>query len=233
MIFRTLRVIARIIFIACVPLILFSAAAAIAFNCVSLYEYSFDKYDAVSTTGIDRTELVEAAKTLISFFNSSDEQLELYVEKNGIEIELYTREEAIHMKDVRGLLRQDYGILLITLFYVLVYAGVCLYRRKYGRQIAWNVLIGSGVTIALMLALWLGALWDFDRLFYHYHLIAFSNDYWSAKGYMLQLFPGGFWYDAVLFCALGIAITALVAGSATGGYLVFRKKGLHFHRQVS
>ncbi|HEY96432.1 MAG TPA: DUF1461 domain-containing protein, partial [Dehalococcoidia bacterium] len=113
---------------------------------------------------------------------------------------------------------------------VLVYSGVYLYRRKGGGLIAWNTLIGGGVTLVLILALWLGSLWDFDRLFHQFHLIAFSNDFWSAKGYMLKLFPGGFWYDIVLFGASGMAAAAAVLCVIAGSYLFFTKKGLHFHR---
>jgi len=211
-------------------LLLLSAVTAIAFNSVALYEYGFDKYDVVSTTGLARTELVKSAETLISYFNSGEEYIDLVVEKDGVEFELFTREESIHMKDVKGLVRLDYGVLAGTLAYALGYAGFYLYRRNNRGLIARNILIGSGVTLILILALWLGSLWDFDQLFYRFHLLAFSNDFWSAQGYMLKLFPGGFWYDVVLFCASGMAATAAVLGMLAGSYLFFTKKGLHFHR---
>ena len=224
------KIVARVVFILCIPFLLFTAAVAIAFNSLSLYEYGFDKYDVVSTTGLARTELVKSAEALISYFNSGEEYIDLVVERDGVEFELFTREESIHMKDVKGLVRLDYGVLIGTFAYVIGYAGFYLYRRKDGGLIARNLLIGSGVTLILILALWLGSLWNFDRLFYQFHLLAFSNDFWSAEGYMLKLFPGGFWYDVVLFCALGMAATAVVLGMIAGSYLYFTKKGLHFHR---
>ncbi|UCC16367.1 MAG: DUF1461 domain-containing protein, partial [Dehalococcoidales bacterium] len=211
------------------PFLLFAAAIGIAFNSLSLYEYGFDKYNVVSTTGLARTELVKSAETLISYFNSGEDYIELTVEKDGVEFELFTREESIHMKDVKGLVRLDYGVLIGTLAYVLGYTGICLYKRKRGGLIARNLLIGSGVTLALIMALWLGSLWNFDKLFHQFHLIAFSNDFWSAKGYMLKLFPGDFWYDATLFCVLGMAASAVVLGAAAASFLFFTKKGLHFH----
>lgn len=224
-----INIITRTLFILCIPFLLLTAAIGIAFNSVSLYEYGFDKYNVVSTTGLARTELVKSAETLISYFNSGEEYIDTKVEKDGVEFELFTREESIHMKDVKGLVRLDYGVLIGTLAYVLGYTGVCLYRRKPGRLITWNILIGSGVTLVLMLALWLGSLWNFDMLFHQFHLIAFSNDFWSAKGYMLKLFPGDFWYDATLFCAIGMAAAAAVLGAIAGSFLFFTKRGLHFH----
>ena len=228
-----INIISRVAFILCIPFLLLTAVTAIAFNSVALYEYGFDKYDVVSTTGLARTELVKSSKALISYFNSGEEYINLTVEKDGVEFELFTREEAIHMKDVKGLFRLDYWVLAGTLTYVLAYAGVCLYKRKDGGLIARNLLIGSGVTLALILVLWLGSLWNFDELFYRFHLIAFSNDFWSAQGYMLKLFPGGFWYDVVLFGVLGMAAAAVLLGVVAGSFLFFTKKGLHFHRQMS
>ncbi|HEY93445.1 MAG TPA: DUF1461 domain-containing protein, partial [Dehalococcoidia bacterium] len=117
---RSIDIISRAVFILCVPFLLLTAVIAIAFNSVSLYEYGFDKYNVVSTTGLARTELVKSAETLISYFNSGDEYIDLIVEKDGVEFELFTREESIHMKDVKGLVRLDYGVLAGTLAYVLV-----------------------------------------------------------------------------------------------------------------
>ena len=228
-----INIISRVVFILCIPFLLLTAVIAIAFNSVALYEYGFDKYDVASTTGLARTELVKSAKVLISYFNSGEEYIDLTVEKDGVEFELFTREEAVHMKDVKGLVRLDYGVLTGTFVYLLAYAGVSLYKKKDGGFIARNLLIGSVVNLGLILVLWLGSVWNFDELFYQFHLMAFSNDFWSAEGYMLKLFPGGFWYDATLFCIFGMAAAASFLGLIAGSFLFFTEKGLLFHRQVS
>ena len=230
---KVITIIARGVFILCIPLLLLTTAIGIEFNSQSLYEYGFDKYDVVSTTGLARTELVKSAKALISYFNSGEDYIDLKVEKDGVEFELFTPEESIHMKDVKGLVWLDYWIFIGTLACVLGYAGFYWYRMKNGRIIIWNILIGSSITLVLILTLWLGSLWNFDRLFYQFHLIAFSNDFWSAEGYMLKLFPGDFWYDVVLFGAIGVTAVAVLLGVATGSFLLFTRRGLHFHRYVS
>jgi hypothetical protein len=38
-----------------------------------------------------------------------------------------------------------------------------------------------------------------------------------------MLFPDGFFYDAVLFCALGTAGLAIILGGVAGGYLLSKK----------
>ena len=78
-----------------------------------------------------------------------------------------------------------------------------------------------------MLALGLSALFGFDQLFYQFHLLSFSNEFWQldpAKDYLIMLFPGGFWYDAALFCALATVGLAVILGGVAGGYLIFSRK---------
>ena len=86
---------------------------------------------------------------------------------------------------------------------------------------------GGSITLALMLALGLGTLLGFDQLFYQFHLISFTNELWlldPAKDYLIMLFPGGFWYDAAIFCALATAGLAIILGGVAGGYLRLRRR---------
>ncbi|MDD5289263.1 MAG: DUF1461 domain-containing protein [Dehalococcoidales bacterium] len=90
-----------------------------------------------------------------------------------------------------------------------------------------DTIIGSGLTLVLMCALGIVALLDFDSLFLQFHFIAFSNDFWSAEGNMLLLFPGGFWYDAAIYCVIAICVLAVVLIGVSWVYQLFcRKKEL-------
>jgi len=228
-------IIARWIFILCLPVLLLTASIGYAANSLWLYKYGFGEYDVGETTGLTEVELEKAARGLISYFNSGEEYVDIVVEKDGISFDLFTREEKIHMKDVKGLFWLDYWILLGTLVYTLGYAGTGFFLRRgrYRRKLAWSMVAGSGITLALMLALWLGTLLNFDRLFLRFHLFFFTNEFWSAEGYMLQLFPGDFWYDTTIFCATLVVIAAAIIGVAAGGYLIFAGKNLHFQQEVS
>ena len=146
--------------------------------------------------------------------------------KNGKPFELFTQEEVIHFRDVKKLFRLDYWVLLGTLIYALGYTGVSLFwrKRKYWQRLAWGTVGGSGITLALMLALALGTLLNFDQLFLQFHLVSFSNEFWSAEGYMLLLFPQNFWYDTTILCGGITAGLAVIVGGVAGGYLVFIRK---------
>ncbi|MBA7615013.1 hypothetical protein ES703_22288 [subsurface metagenome] len=217
---------AKWLFMLCLPALLVSASIAFESNSLWLYKYGFEKYGVSQTTGLAESELDKVATGLISYFNSDEENISLTVIKDGEPFELFNEEEVIHFKDVKGLIWLDYWVLLGTLIYTFGYAGVSLLwqKRRYWRRLAWGVVGGGGITLALMLALGIGTLFGFDQLFYQFHLLFFSNEFWSAEGYMLMLFPEGFWYDAILFCALITGGLAVILGGVAGGYLFSTKR---------
>jgi uncharacterized membrane protein len=60
---------------------------------------------------------------------------------------------------------------------------------------------------------------DFEDLFLRFHYLVFTNPYWSAEGYMLLLFPEGFWLDAAMLVVAFMAGLAIVFGVASFIYL--------------
>ena len=227
---KVLAIAAKWLFIVCLPFLLITASLGWVVNSLWLYKYGFQKYGVSQTLAdsgleLSDSELEKVYAGLISYYNSDEEYISLTVIKDGKPFELFTQEEVIHFKDVKGLIRLDYRVLSGTLIYVLVYAGVSLFwrKRKYWRQLALAVVSGSGFTLVLMLAFGLGAMFNFDQLFLQFHLLSFSNEFWSAEGYMLLLFPGPFFYDAAIFCTLAIVGLAIILGGAAGSYLMLTR----------
>lgn len=224
---------ARCLFVICLPVFLVTTAIAGAVNCTWLYTHGFEKYDvrlSLAETGLELTDadMKGIAVGFIHYFNSSDEYINITVQQNGKSIPLFNTEETIHFKDVKQLFRFDYYLALGTLVYCLAFMMVSLFWRKgiYRRKLAKDAFIGSAVTLGLMLLLGIGTLLDFDSLFLQFHFLVFTNDFWSAEGNMLLLFPGGFWYDAAIYCVIAIAIMAIVLGGISWAYLTYiRKKG--------
>ena len=218
MVFST---IARWLFILCLPLLLLTGSITLAVNSSWLYKYGFDKYDISLTTGLEPAELEIIATELTGYFNSDDEFVSLTVGKDG---ELFNWREVSHLKDVKGLIHLGYRLLAGTLVYALGYSASVLFVKKpgYRRRLSRATAVGSGITLTLMLALGLGTLLGFDRLFRQFHIISFSNDFWlldPGRDYLIMLFPQGFWYDATIFCALLTMAGAAVLGGVTWFYL--------------
>lgn len=221
----------RFIFIICLPVLLFTATVAVGFNSKWIYVRGFEKYDvqkSLADNGLNLTDtdMKEIANGFIHYFNSGDEYINISVRQDGESVSLFTTEEAIHFKDVKGLVRLDYYVAIATFAYCLIFTLVSILMGKdiSRKKLAWNVIIGSSVTIILMLVMGIGILLDFNSLFLRFHFLAFTNEFWSVEGNMLLLTPGGFWNDAILYGTITIIISAIILGSVSGAYLVYSSR---------
>ncbi len=214
---------ARWLFPVCLPLLLLAAVIAAGANTLRLYTYAADKYgvsDALIRNGqeLSRAQLSSVYADLIRYYNSGDELVTLTVDQGRTE-PLLTPEEAYHFKDVKELIRLDYGILLGAALVVLAGAGFWLARRR-GRDLARGAVWGGGLALGFIMALLLANTFSsFDRLFYQFHLLFFDNEFWYAPGNMLLLFPEGLFIDAATYGLVAIALAALALGGAGLWYL--------------
>jgi len=225
-----LRIIGKItywLFLLSLPALLISATINLEFSSLWLYKHGFQKYNVSQTTGLTETELEKAARGLISYFNSSEEYIELTVLKDGQAFELFNERETAHLKDVKALVQLNRRLLTGTAVYIGIYAGMCLFwrKREYRHRLARGTLIGSIITVGMIAALGLGSmLMDFDQIFLRFHYLAFTNELWMldpSRDYLIMLFPEGFWFDtAVLFGQ----ITLGVAGTLLGVALVYLRR---------
>jgi integral membrane protein (TIGR01906 family) len=227
-----MRTAARWLFIICVPVLLLTASIGLEVNSLWLYEYGAGKYGVgqeLAAAGLDLSddELTGVYADLVEYFNSGEEYISLTVDSDGQSFGLFTPEEVIHFKDVKGLIWLDYWLLLGTLVYGLAYAGAGIFWLKDRRRLSWGLIGGGGLTLALLLALvLLDTFFGFGELFYQFHILFFSNEFWSAWGYMLLLFPEPFFVDAALFGALMTAAGALILGGV-GWWLKRKKSGIN------
>ena len=223
---KVLGIIAKWLFALCLLFLLLTASLGWAVNSHWLYNYGFDKYSVVQTPELKQFPLERIADEMIDYFNSGEDYVSITVTLEGESFDLFTEEETIHFKDVKDLIWLDYWVLGGTLFYVLAYAAVCLFwrRRRYWRRLVWAVFGGACLTLGFMLLLGIGTLLGFDGLFYNFHLLFFSNEFWYAEGYMTLLFTEELFFDAALFCAIGSGGVALILGGLSGGYLLATRK---------
>jgi integral membrane protein (TIGR01906 family) len=191
------------------------------FNSSWIMDYGFQKYDVSEFTGLSTIELNKIAKDWVRYINSGDRYWHIQIVRRENSFELFTEEEQIHFGDVKQLIRLDYIILLITFSLALAYTLTLIFWRqgKYRRRLAANILWSSGLTILLLIILGLASLLDFDQLFIQLHHLIFTNSYWSAEGYMLLLFPGGFWFDAAMICVGFMTGITFILGLSSLFYL--------------
>ncbi len=226
---KILGVTAKVLFILCLPGLLLFGSLGLVANSSWFYTAEFEKYNVSQTTGLTQAELEKAANGLISYFNSGEEYINLTVIKDGKPFVLFNQREVIHLKDFKGLIQLNYKVTVGILSYVLAYAGVSLFwqKRKHWRQLAWAAVGGSSLTLALMLALGIGSLLNFEQLFLQLHFLVYTNELWMldpTKDYLIMLVPEGFFFDAALFIGALTSGLAIVLGGVAGGYLVVTRR---------
>ncbi len=220
MLLKIVAAVARWIFVLCLPVMLFTASMAWGFNSLWLYEYGFNKFDVSRSTGIPETELNRSAAALIHYFNSNQEFIQVTIHAGGAPFLLFNKEEQEHFKDVKNLVRFDYKVLIGTLVFLLLFTFWAIWGKTGRRRmLAWSIIWGAGLTLFLLVVLAVASVFDFSQLFIDLHRLIFTNNYWSAQGYMLLLFPGDFWFDAALICFGFMAGLALVLGGASAIWL--------------
>ncbi|MCR4393087.1 MAG: TIGR01906 family membrane protein [Dehalococcoidales bacterium] len=209
---RILLSFTKLLFIIALPIFLISTSLAWGFNSLWLYEYGFHKYHVQEATKLQESDLTMIGESLIRYFNSSEEYIHVYVNLNGKTTEVFTLEEQIHFKDVKKLVRLDYLIMVISFSLILAISLLFIFIKKgqYRSDLARIAITGSSLSLFLLVFLTIASIINFDQLFLQFHYLAFTNQYWSAQGYMLLLFPGGFWYDAALICMAFIAFLAIL-----------------------
>jgi integral membrane protein (TIGR01906 family) len=218
---KYVSLVSKWVFILCIPLLLISSSLAWGFNSQWLYNFGFDKYNVSLQTGFSPVELDKAANGLIKYFNSNEEYVDIVLIREGQSTKLFSREEQLHFKDVKQLVRLDYLFLIVSLIVISAYTIIWgrwrngNFRKTLARRVIW----GCSLSILIITIIGIASYFNFDQLFLQFHYLVFSNQYWSAPGYMLLLFPGGFWFDAALICGAFMSFFAIVLGVASVLYL--------------
>lgn len=234
---RLTQTAAQWLFIACLPLLLLTSNIRWAVNKVRLYEYGFTKYQVSQVTSLKDSELKRVATQLIDYFNSRVKTAQVRVTKDSKEFDLFNEQEIIHLQDVKGLIQLDYCVQKSTLAFIMLYGLILLIWRRSGSWpvLAGSILRGSTLTLGLIVALALVAVFAFQQLFLFFHLVSFSNEYWMldpSRDYLIMLFPEGFFYDAALFIAGAIvAESLLLTASALGIARVNKRSQRHQKRK--
>ena len=220
-----------VLFIVAVPLLLVTVSVTWAVNDMSLYSRGFDKYNVPAVTGIDKDGLMEASRQIRGYFNSTGEPLDITATIFGEERTLFNAREVVHMRDVKHLIWGVYSVGLASAVYILgfVIGGYLIHRRAFTPRLSRYLIVGSGLTVALVVVVGLISLVGFEGLFRFFHEVSFANDFWQLdprRDFLVMMFPQGFWLDATLFVAgITVGLAVVVAGSA-GCYLVLKRRTL-------
>lgn len=201
------------LFVLCIPLFLLTSHISWAINEVHLYEYGFDKYDVSQETGISDEQLDEITKAVIRYINSR-EQAEA--------LDIFDESEMAHLQDVRELALINYIMAGCTFGYIVAFimGSFVWLRKRFVPILTKLALAGSILTLALLVALGISAIVDFDGLFSAFHRLFFAGDSGVLSGYMPCIFTEEFFGDATLFITAAILVESLILGGISGFFVL-------------
>ncbi|MCL5074159.1 MAG: TIGR01906 family membrane protein [Chloroflexi bacterium] len=219
----------RIIFVLCLPLFLISSNVRwLALN-QNYYEATQAKYAVSEHSGLSQWQISAANKALIAFFQTPSDTLPQQLQSNGLSPSFFKPREVAHLFDVRSLIYKIGDVQLVSALYLVLFllVGYWVPRSQPIRRTASNLLLGSGVTVLTLLAVYVFSLIDFGGLFRQFHLLSFRNDYWLLDpntDNLIKMFPEEFWMDAVRTLALLCSGESLALGGLAGGVLLWVKR---------
>ena len=223
-----LRWVAAALFVACIPVALLLTNVRVAGTWERVYGYSYSQYDVPRVTGIERDELDRASAAISRYFQEgrADELLDIRVEQGERTIPLFNEREILHMADVKDLFQTVFRIHEFTMIYIVVYvAAVYLWSRERSvRQLARQAVWAGIGTVAILGAAAAAMVVGFDDLFYRFHVLSFSNDFWQldpATDRLVQMFPQGFWFDVSMAVGAFTVMQGGLVALAGVGYIVW------------
>ena len=211
-----LRIVFRIIFIICIPLLLISSTVLLEMNCLPFYEYAYQKYETSEVTGFSDEQLMGITRHLVQFFNGKIESPQLMLENRGKPVYLFHDYEITHLGDVKMLFRYTFYVAVFTLIYGL---GYLLFIMVGGGKKRWHyfwkgVRNGNILTLGLLLGLGVALFIGFHKIFIKFHYLVFGDPQSSPwilnplTDYLIMMYPLNFWQDAAL---LGVGVIITVA----------------------
>lgn len=149
---------------------------------IGFYKSEFEKYDIYER--FDKETADSAVENLIGYM------------KSGVPLsDFFNEKEKLHMADVRNIIRK-----LFLLFYILFSVIVMnlLFRKKYFFK---SLFYGGIITLILIFLFFIFSYSSFDFIFYKFHELSFSNDFWKLNpevDNLKALMPDSFFYDALI-----------------------------------
>jgi integral membrane protein (TIGR01906 family) len=129
---------------------------------------------------------------------------------------MYNDRELKHMVDVKIVVK---GAMLVWVVAGLLVIGSALalaWQPATRPLLRSGLLVGSGITIGVLVALVAYIAIGFNTFFVQFHQVFFQGDSWLFRfsDTLIRLFPVKFWFDVFLWVGGGALVEAVVIGAA-------------------
>jgi integral membrane protein (TIGR01906 family) len=183
---------------------------------VGFYHDGQIHYDVGAATGLTQATHDRIDRAIVQYFDGTQTLPEALV-ANQAPPDVYSQKEILHMNDVRDVIRAFATLRTATLaLCAIALLGAASWWNRGGRRFLARALVTSAVVTAVVGSI-VGAItyFAFDELFLAFHEVTFHNDFWELDprtDRLIQMFPFGFWYDAMVLVAIRVVLLTIALG---------------------
>lgn len=177
--------------------ILFSVFTVV--NTDSFYSEQYVKNGADKATGVSFEDLDTITAMLLDYLNDKRDDLDMTVEKWGVEKPVFDDRETFHMVDVKNLYQFFAKVMFICLSAAIALMAI-MYKKDGRRQFFAGLLGGYkvSVVIAIILCVIFALVFTvgFNDFWTLFHEVMFTNDMWLLDpriSTMINMYPLQFW----------------------------------------
>jgi integral membrane protein (TIGR01906 family) len=199
-----------------IPLAVISVVVLGLVHDVGFYHDGQVRYDVVSATGLTQEVHDRVDRAIVQFFDGTQTLPEALV-ANHAPPDVYSQKEILHMNDVRDVIRAFATLRTVTLAVcAIALISAAVWWNRGGQRFISRALVTSTV-VTVVLGGIVGAItyFAFDQLFLVFHEVTFHNDFWELDprtDHLIQMFPFGFWYDAMVLVAIRVVLLTIALG---------------------
>lgn len=150
-------------------------------------------------------------QSIVQVNNATKELIGYFRGQNNLEDNIYSIQAKSHLKDVKSLIHTASLVNSFSIFIVGIAALLFLMRKKY-KLLKKSIIIGSSITIFIILISSISLLINFDFLFIKFHEVLFKNNLWlfPENDNLIKLFPTSFFTEFTKQLLINIFISVFI-----------------------
>ena len=203
--------------VASVCFLLFTLLSLVNILCFShsFYAYEYEKNDQAEVIGMSDEDLLKSTDALLDYLKGKREDISVSAEVNGIEREVFTERESLHMVDVRKLydnamLAKNIAGTVSLLLFLLI---VTVWKKDRYAILEDGFENGLFMIGSCVVCILIWAVADFNNFWLDFHYLFFDNDLFlldPASSIMINMFPESFFFDLVLLIIVSFVLVCLI-----------------------
>ena len=196
-------------------LILSTIISVIDFWCFNdaFYKHEYESLNTAASIGMSKDDLNKTTDVLLSYIKDYDKTLDINVNINGENRQVFNEREKAHMIDVRDLYQ---NAIKVRNFSLLIYAFslVILIMNKGLNELYRGFKKALGIFVFMFGLIAVFCLIDFNAFWTNFHHVFFpSNDLWlldPRTDILIMMVPEKFFFDLCVLIIFSIFILMLI-----------------------